>query len=78
MVAQKQDWDGILAELRQATRIMSNFTPAHRNLGWVLEHMHDWDGAIAEYRKAEAGKSDDPAAHEGLEERLLGESPEQC
>ena len=46
------DWDGEIAEEREALRLNPNNEMAHVNLGVALGGKGDWDGAIAEEREA--------------------------
>lgn len=48
----KGDWDGAIAEYREALRLNPNYDTVHNNLGIALGHKGDTDGAIAEYREA--------------------------
>ena len=48
-----QDWDGAIAEYREAIRLKPDYPQAHAELGWALgEHAGDWDGAIKEEAEA--------------------------
>ena len=46
------DFDGAIAESREAMRLKPNFADAHGLLGLALEQKGDLDGAIAQYREA--------------------------
>ena len=48
----KGEWDGEIAQEREALRLSPNYADAHLNLGVALGHKNDWDGEIAEEREA--------------------------
>ena len=48
----KGDWDGEIAEDREALRLNPNNASAHNNLGFALEKKGDRRGALEEYRAA--------------------------
>src|SRR5947199_198608 len=48
----KKDWDGAIAEYREALRLDPKNDEGHVKLGQVLGKKGDWDGAVAEEREA--------------------------
>jgi Flp pilus assembly protein TadD len=48
----KKDWDGEIAEEREALRLNPNNASAHYCLAFALEHKHNPEEALQEYRKA--------------------------
>ncbi len=51
-LANKGNWDGAMAEFREALRLNPNNDGAHVALGYGLVVKGDWEGGIAEYREA--------------------------
>jgi len=51
-LANKDDWDGAVAEYREALRLDPNDGLMHLGLGLALWGKGNWDGAITEYREA--------------------------
>jgi tetratricopeptide (TPR) repeat protein len=62
----KGDWDGAIAEYREAIRLNPNSDLAHTHLGFALWEKGDWDGAMAEYREVLRLNPHDDAAHNNL------------
>ena len=60
------DWDGALAEYREAVQENPDDANAHNQLGVVLGHKGDAEGEIAEYREAIRAKPDYAEAHLNL------------
>ena len=65
-LAKKGDWDGAIAEYREALRLNPDNDIAHANLGAALGNKGDWDGAIAEYREALRLNPNNDGAHANL------------
>jgi Flp pilus assembly protein TadD len=57
------DFDGAIAESREAMRLKPDFADAHGLLGLALEQKADLDGAIAEYREGIRLKPNDAHGH---------------
>jgi len=57
------DFDGAIAESREAMRLKPDFADAHGLLGLSLEQKGDLDGAIAEYREGIRLKPNDAHGH---------------
>jgi Flp pilus assembly protein TadD len=57
------DWDGAIAEYREAIRLRPDYAQAHLELGLALAGKGDSDGAIAEYREAIRVEPDYGQAH---------------
>ena len=62
----KADFDGAIAEYREAMRLKPNAADAHGLRGLELEQEGDFDGAIAEYREMVRLRPNDARAHFGL------------
>src|SRR5713226_8898827 len=62
----KEDWDGAIAEYREALRLKPNNDSAHADLGGALLGKGDFDGAIAEYREALRLNAKNDNAHRAL------------
>jgi Flp pilus assembly protein TadD len=62
----KGDWDGAIAEYREALRLNPNNDVAHTKLGVALADKGDWDGAIAEYHEALHLNPKNDVAHANL------------
>jgi tetratricopeptide (TPR) repeat protein/tRNA A-37 threonylcarbamoyl transferase component Bud32 len=63
---QKCDYDGAIAEYREAIRLKKDYAEAHHNLGYALYLRGRLDEAIAEYREAIRLKKDDAQAQLNL------------
>ena len=62
----KNDFDGAIAEYREAIRLKPDLADAHGLLGLAQEQKGDLDGAIAEYREAIRLKPDFAETHYDL------------
>ncbi|MGB9485980.1 MAG: SUMF1/EgtB/PvdO family nonheme iron enzyme, partial [Terriglobia bacterium] len=62
----KADFDGAIAEYREAMRLKPDVADAHGLRGLELEREGDFDGAIAEYREMVRLRPNDARAHFGL------------
>ena len=60
------DWDGAIAQYREAIRLRPDYAEAHESLGNALSCKNDWDGEIREEREAIRLKPDYAEAHEAL------------
>ena len=69
-LAQRDNYDGAIAEYRKAIALEPHQPGAHNYLGYALMRKGAYDGAIAEYRKAIALEPDDAGARNNLD-RLL-------
>jgi eukaryotic-like serine/threonine-protein kinase len=67
----KRDYDGAIAEFREAIRIKNDYADAHYNLGNVLSHKGLRDEAIAEYHEAIRLRKDFANAHYNLGKTLF-------
>jgi Flp pilus assembly protein TadD len=62
----KADFDGAIAEYREAMRLKPDVADAHGLRGFELEREGDFDGAIAQYREMVRLRPSDARAHFGL------------
>jgi tetratricopeptide (TPR) repeat protein len=60
------DWDGAIAQYREAIRLNPDYAEAHTGLGMALHRKRDWDGAIREEREAIRLNPDLAEAHAEL------------
>jgi tetratricopeptide (TPR) repeat protein len=66
----KKDWDGAIAEYREALRLDPSLELAHYNIGQVLEDKGEVDGAVAEYRELLRLNPDSVWTHEHIADML--------
>jgi len=78
VLVRKQDYDGAMAEYREAIRLKPDDLDAHVWIGYSMAMKKDWDDAIAQYLEVLRRKPDSTDALLGLSNDLDGKKDPQA